>query len=87
MARGEEDLEEARGQVSEDGRRALVLPTDLASATEARQAVERTVQAFGRVDALVNAAGTDAPGPVADLDVEGWDRTLAVNPRARSTLA
>jgi NAD(P)-dependent dehydrogenase (short-subunit alcohol dehydrogenase family) len=44
--------------------------------------VERTVEEFGRVDVLVNAAGTDAPGPVVDLDVEGWDRTLAVNLRA-----
>ena len=82
VARSEEDLREAEGEVSETGRRALVLPTDLASATETRQAVERTAEAFGGVDILVNAAGTDAPGPVADLDVEGWDRTLAVNLRA-----
>ncbi len=82
VARSEEDLREVEGEVSETGRRALVLPTDLASATETRQAVERTVEAFGRIDVLVNAAGTDAPGPVADLDVEGWDRTLAVNLRA-----
>ena len=31
---------------------------------------------------LVNAAGTDAPATVEELDVEGWDRTLAVNLRA-----
>jgi NAD(P)-dependent dehydrogenase (short-subunit alcohol dehydrogenase family) len=31
---------------------------------------------------LVNAAGTDAPGPVAELSVEAWDRVLAVNLRA-----
>jgi NAD(P)-dependent dehydrogenase (short-subunit alcohol dehydrogenase family) len=68
--------------VSETGRRALVLPTDLASATETRQAVERTVEALGRVDVLVNAAGTDAPGTIEELDVAGWDRTLAVNLRA-----
>jgi NAD(P)-dependent dehydrogenase (short-subunit alcohol dehydrogenase family) len=40
------------------------------------------VEAFGRLDVLVNAAGTDAPGPVENLDVEGWDRTLSVNLRA-----
>jgi NAD(P)-dependent dehydrogenase (short-subunit alcohol dehydrogenase family) len=28
------------------------------------------------------AAGTDAPGTVEELDVEGWDRTLSVNLRA-----
>ncbi len=31
---------------------------------------------------LVNAAGTDVPGTVEELDVEGWDRTLSVNLRA-----
>ena len=81
VSRSEEDLQEVKGQVSKTGRRALVLPTDLASATETRLAVERTVEHFGRVDVLVNAASTDAPGPVEDLDVEGWDRALAVNLR------
>ena len=31
---------------------------------------------------LVNVAGTDVPGTVEELDVESWDRTLAVNLRA-----
>jgi NAD(P)-dependent dehydrogenase (short-subunit alcohol dehydrogenase family) len=37
---------------------------------------------LGRIDVLVNAADTDAPGTVEELDVDGWDRTLAVNLRA-----
>jgi 3-oxoacyl-[acyl-carrier protein] reductase len=37
---------------------------------------------LGRLDVLVNAAGTDVPGTVEKLDIEGWDRTLAVNLRA-----
>ncbi len=53
VARSEEDLREVEREVSATGRRALVLPTDLASATETRQAVERTVEVFGRVDVLV----------------------------------
>ncbi len=54
---------------------------DLASEDETAEAVERTVEALGRIDVLINAAGTDAPGTVEELDVEGWDRTLAVNLR------
>ena len=64
IARSEKDLRETEELVFRTGRRALVLPTDLASATETRGAMERTVESFGRVDVLVNAAGTDAPGPV-----------------------
>lgn len=82
VARSEEDLRGTEGEVSGFGGRALVLPTDLASVEETAGAVERTLEEFGRVDVLVNAAGTDAPGTVEELDVEGWDRTLDVNLRA-----
>ena len=82
VARSEEDLREVEKEVSRISRQALVLPTDLTSERETLEAVRQTVEAFGRIDVLVNAAGTDAPGPVVDLEVEGWDRTLDVNLRA-----
>jgi NAD(P)-dependent dehydrogenase (short-subunit alcohol dehydrogenase family) len=81
-ARSKEELQGAREEVSELGRRALVLPVDLASEAQTAAALGRTVEALGRIDILVNAAGTDAPGMVEQLSVEGWDRTLAVNLRA-----
>ena len=82
VARSAEDLESAKEEVSKAGHRALALPTDLAEGEEASTTVERTVGAFGRIDVLVNAAGTDAPGTVEELGVGGWDRTLSVNLRA-----
>jgi 3-oxoacyl-[acyl-carrier protein] reductase len=82
MARSRGELDSAKEEVSKIGRLALTLPVDLASEAETAGAVGRTVEALGRIDVLVNAAGTDAPGTVAELDVEGWDRTLAVNLRA-----
>jgi 3-oxoacyl-[acyl-carrier protein] reductase len=81
-ARSKDELEGAKGEISELGRRALTLPLDLASETDPAEAVGRTFEAFGRIDILINAAGTDAPGTVEDLSVEGWDRTLNVNLRA-----
>jgi NAD(P)-dependent dehydrogenase (short-subunit alcohol dehydrogenase family) len=72
----------AEEEVSNTDRRALSLPTDLAKEEETSATVERTVEEFGRIDVLVNAAGTDAPGTVEELAVEGWDRTLSVNLRA-----
>jgi NAD(P)-dependent dehydrogenase (short-subunit alcohol dehydrogenase family) len=82
VARSKEDLESVREEVTKMGRRALALPVDLASVEETAEAVRQTVEELGRVDVLVNAAGTDAPGTVEELDIEGWDRTLAVNLRA-----
>jgi len=82
VARSEKELESTKQEVSKIGRRALILPTDVANEDETSATVERTVEEFGRIDVLVNAAGTDAPGTVEELDVEGWDRTLSVNLRA-----
>jgi NAD(P)-dependent dehydrogenase (short-subunit alcohol dehydrogenase family) len=81
-ARSEEELESAREDASNLGSRALVVPLDLAREEDAERAVGQTVEAFRRIDVLVNAAGTDVPGSVEELDVEGWDRTLSVNLRA-----
>jgi NAD(P)-dependent dehydrogenase (short-subunit alcohol dehydrogenase family) len=82
VARSAEELESARAEASKNGRRALALPTDLATEDGAAWAVGQTVETLGRIDVLVNAAGTDVPGTVEELDVEGWDRTLSVNLRA-----
>jgi NAD(P)-dependent dehydrogenase (short-subunit alcohol dehydrogenase family) len=82
VARSEEELESLREEITEIGRQALTLPIDLASVNETTEAVGQTVEELGRLDVLVNAAGTDAPGTVEELNIEGWDRTLAVNLRA-----
>jgi NAD(P)-dependent dehydrogenase (short-subunit alcohol dehydrogenase family) len=82
VARSQGELDSVKEEVSKIGCRALTLPVDLASVDETAEAVRRTVEALGRIDVLVNAAGTDAPGTVEELDVEGWDRTLDVNLRA-----
>src|SRR5688572_5555116 len=48
-----------------------------------REAVERAVQRVGvehgRIDALVNAAGTDACGTLTDVSAEDWERVVQVN--------
>jgi 3-oxoacyl-[acyl-carrier protein] reductase len=82
VARSEEELDSVRGEIIKIGRRALALPVDLASVDDTTEAVRLSVEELGRVDVLVNAAGTDTPGTVEALDIEGWDRTLAVNLRA-----
>jgi 3-oxoacyl-[acyl-carrier protein] reductase len=82
VARSAQEIENAREEASKTGSRALALPADLAREDEATRAVGQTVEAFGRIDILVNAAGTDVPGTVEELHVEGWDRTLSVNLRA-----
>jgi len=37
------------------------------------------LETFGKVDAALNVAGVGSGGPLADLDLEEWDRVMAVN--------
>lgn len=65
-----------------EGPEAVAVPVDLADADAVVRAVEEVRQRLGPVDVLVNAAGTDVPGSIEELDVAGWDRVLDVNLRA-----
>ncbi len=58
LARSEDDFQRVAQEIEETtGRRALALPLDLAG-DEALLAAADAAAAFGRVDILVNAAGT-----------------------------
>jgi NADP-dependent 3-hydroxy acid dehydrogenase YdfG len=82
VARSAGDLAEVADELAAEGGRALALPCDLADAGALEEAVERVHGELGPIRILVNAAATDAPGPVAELSVEAWDRVQAVNVRA-----
>jgi len=61
-----------------DGGRAVFTPCDVSELDEVRASVDRAVEEFGRIDILFNNAATSTGGYVADLDPEGWDRSLRV---------
>ena len=65
-----------------DGARVLILRGDAAIEDDARQAVESTIQTFGRLDVLVNNVGIEVNGTVVDQSADEWDRHVAVNLRS-----
>lgn len=87
LARGSAELEQTAEMVRACGVRASAAVVDLADAEEIERAVGQVRADLGPVWLLVNAAGTDVPGPVTELDVAGWDRVLDVNLRASLLLA
>jgi NAD(P)-dependent dehydrogenase (short-subunit alcohol dehydrogenase family) len=68
-------------EVERAGGRAIFVPTDVSRSEDHERLVDRTVEAFGRLDfALNNAARTDETfGPTADLSEEDFDKTVNVN--------
>lgn len=64
------------------GVRALAIKADSADSAAVVAAVERTASEFGGLDILVNNAGVLAFGPIDELSLQEFDRTMAVNVRA-----
>src|SRR5919199_7006887 len=63
VARGQAGLEAAAKEVEAEGRRALVVPTDVAAADEVDAAAERTEAELGPIDVWVNDAFTAVFAP------------------------
>jgi len=80
-----EDARETARWVEEAGRRAVLVSGDLADAAHCREVVAKAVEAFGRVDVLVNNAAfqmAEGRDRVEDIPDEEWDHTFATNIRA-----
>lgn len=67
--------------LSAEGVPSLFVRTDVADPAEASDSVARTIAAFGRIDAVVNAAGLTDRGSLLDTTPELFDRQIAVNLR------
>ncbi|WP_299536829.1 SDR family oxidoreductase [uncultured Streptomyces sp.] len=76
--RGEEALKAAVEKLGSD--RAIAVPGKAHDAAHRVEAVERTMEAFGRIDHLVNNAGTNPVfGPIADLDLDVARKVFETN--------
>ena len=58
------------------GGEALFLRADVRSAADCRNAVERTLERFGKIDILFNNAGVFHPRTIPDCSEEEWDETI-----------
>ncbi len=83
VARDPEALRQTRTCLQEQapaGKRVLQQAADVSDPSQVEQVVRGALDGFGRVDALVCAAGVQGPiGPVEDVPFADWARTVEVN--------
>jgi NAD(P)-dependent dehydrogenase (short-subunit alcohol dehydrogenase family) len=81
------DAKDTAKYVEEAGRKCVLVPGDLADRAHAKTIIPKAVEAFGKVDVLVNnAAFQMSHESLEEVSDEEWDHTLAVNLTAMFTL-
>jgi NAD(P)-dependent dehydrogenase (short-subunit alcohol dehydrogenase family) len=78
VARGLANLEVTAAAVKSAGAEPLIIELDLSDRAAAQQVVERTLTAFGRIDALLNIAGAVPQIDLFDMTDAQWDAGLAL---------
>jgi 3-oxoacyl-[acyl-carrier protein] reductase len=68
-------------EIERAGRKAIAIQADAADANAVKAAVEKTVATFGRLDVLVNNAGTAIPKTFEETTLEEMDRVIDINVR------
>jgi 3-oxoacyl-[acyl-carrier protein] reductase len=69
-------------EVEAAGGEMLLIQADLADPAALCAAVDRAAKHFGKLDILVNCAGTAITGPLEDYPADAFDRVFALNVRA-----
>jgi len=79
----EKENQETARLIEEQGGRALAVRCDVTRIEDVKAALDKTAEAFGRLDFAFNNAGIEPkkPAPTADYDLDEWERIIAIDLR------
>jgi len=72
-------VEAAAAEIEAVGRRAIRITSDIASEESLRAVLKAAIDAFGKVDILVNSAGITKRTPTIDVSDREWNEILDTN--------
>jgi NAD(P)-dependent dehydrogenase (short-subunit alcohol dehydrogenase family) len=82
VGRNEKELNALRDEVGSKKGTIKVALTDIREISQTEKLVKDTIEAFGKLDVLVNAAGIIMSGSIEDTTLEDWDKMMNVNLRS-----
>jgi NAD(P)-dependent dehydrogenase (short-subunit alcohol dehydrogenase family) len=86
-SRSKEELEAVVNEIKGKGGEAIAVVTDLMVSDQIPALVDATIEAFGRVDILVNNAARSFLRPLMELREDGYDKIFTVNVKAAFLLS
>lgn len=79
-ARTASEIEAVANEIQTMGGEALAIQTDVSKEEDVQHMVQKTVEAYGRVDILVNNAAVNIrPKSIVDLTLEEWNWLMSIN--------
>jgi NAD(P)-dependent dehydrogenase (short-subunit alcohol dehydrogenase family) len=80
-ARTVRQVQETAESISAQGGSVLGMRCDVSSASDVGALFDATLEHFGRLDVLINAAATLVKQPFAEMTIKTWDSVMATNLR------
>ncbi|MGE3272498.1 MAG: SDR family NAD(P)-dependent oxidoreductase [Chloroflexota bacterium] len=78
-ARTASDLDSLVKEIEAAGGKALAVPTDVSVEAQAEALVQKALDTYGRVDILINNAGTNVRAPIDQVKTPDWNTILGSN--------
>ena len=78
-ARRVDRIQSLADELTGSGGKALAIPTDVTHYEQVKRLVDAAVQAYGRIDVIINNAGLMPQSPLERLKIDEWNRMIDVN--------
>lgn len=72
-------IEALARELNDAGHRAMAVTVDVSDASQVKAFVDAAVDAYGRIDVLLNNAGLMPLAPLEQLKIDEWDQMIDVN--------
>jgi 2-deoxy-D-gluconate 3-dehydrogenase len=72
----QDEIKHVQAEIEALGRKALIVPVDVSNVAQVRALMQKTKDAMGRIDILVNNASWTGTGPALEVGEEEYDKTM-----------